>query len=326
HFAILYRGNHQSRLFEKALMNNRIPYKITGGQSFFARAEVKDIMAYLRLLVNPTDDTAFLRIINTPRRGIGPQTVERIGRLSQELGCSLFEACQSPHLKTQLSTGIFQHVDVFRNMIDTLAREADHQEDASDAVRQLLSEIGYEDWLFEQSPSAKAAEMRIKNVYELHRWVSDMLKGDAEHEPMSLDQVVSRLSLRDMMSRNEDDEQFEQVQLMTLHASKGLEFPYVFLVGMEEGLLPHQSSIDENNIEEERRLAYVGITRAQHKLVFTMAKERRQFGEKLEPQPSRFLLELPQDDLEWEHRKQKSDEEREEQRSQGLEMLKNALK
>ncbi|WP_278389215.1 3'-5' exonuclease, partial [Idiomarina abyssalis] len=96
HFAILYRGNHQSRLFEKALMNNRIPYKITGGQSFFARAEVKDIMAYLRLLVNPTDDTAFLRIINTPRRGIGPQTVERIGRLSQELGCSLFEACQSP--------------------------------------------------------------------------------------------------------------------------------------------------------------------------------------------------------------------------------------
>ncbi len=326
HFAILYRGNHQSRLFEKALMNNRIPYKITGGQSFFARAEVKDIMAYLRLLVNPTDDTAFLRIINTPRRGIGPQTVERIGRLSQELGCSLFEACQSPHLKTQLSTGIFQHVDVFRNMIDTLARQADHQESAGDAVRQLLSDIGYEDWLFEQSPSAKAAEMRVKNVYELHRWVSDMLKGDAEHEPMELDQVVSRLSLRDMMSRNEDDEQFEQVQLMTLHASKGLEFPYVFLVGMEEGLLPHQSSIDENNIEEERRLAYVGITRAQHKLVFTMAKERRQFGEKLEPQPSRFLLELPQDDLEWEHRKQKTDEEREEQRSQGLEMLKNALK
>ncbi len=283
-------------------------------------------MAYLRLLVNPTDDTAFLRIINTPRRGIGPQTVERIGRLSQELGCSLFEACQSPHLKTQLSTGVFQHVDVFRNMIDTLARRADHQEDASDAVKQLLSEIGYEDWLFEQSPSAKAAEMRIKNVYELHRWVSDMLKGDAEHEPMELNQVVSRLSLRDMMSRNEDDEQFEQVQLMTLHASKGLEFPQVFLVGMEEGLLPHQSSIDENNIEEERRLAYVGITRAQHKLVFTMAKERRQFGEKTEPQPSRFLLELPQDDLEWEHRKQKSDEEREEQRSQGLEMLKNALK
>lgn len=326
-FAILYRGNHQARLFEKALMNNRIPYKITGGQSFFSRSEIKDIMAYLRLLVNPSDDTALLRIINIPRRGIGPQTLERIGELSKELNCSLFEAAQSPHIKTLLSTNVFNALDSFVNLINTLARQADHQADAKDAVRQLLSDISYEDWLFEQSPSAKAAEMRIKNVYELHRWVSDMLVGNEDNEPMTLDQVVSRLCLRDMMSRNEEDESIEQVQLMTLHASKGLEFPQVFLVGMEEGLLPHQSSIDLGDIDEERRLAYVGITRAQHRLIFTMARARRQFGEMIQPQASRFLHELPQDDLEWEHeKKQKSDEEREEQRSRGLEMLKNALK
>jgi len=326
-FAILYRGNHQARLFEKALMNNRIPYKITGGQSFFARAEIKDIMAYFRLLVNPTDDTAFLRIINVPRRGIGPQTIERIGELSKELGCSLFEAAQSPHVKTLLSSNVFNALDTFVSMMTTLARRAEHQPDAQEAVRQLLSDIGYEDWLFEQSPSAKAAEMRIKNIHELHRWVSEMLDGNDENEPMSLDQVVSRLCLRDMMSRNEEDENFDQVQLMTLHASKGLEFPRVFLVGMEEGLLPHQSSIDLDDVEEERRLAYVGITRAQHQLTFTMARERRQFGEVIQPQPSRFLHELPQDDLEWEHqRKQKSEQEQEEQRNRGLEMLKNALK
>ena len=326
-FAILYRGNHQARLFEKALMNNRIPYKITGGQSFFARAEVKDIMAYLRLLVNPTDDTAFLRIINVPRRGIGPQTTERIGQLSKELGCSLFEAAQSPHVKTLLGTSVFNALDTFVSMMSTLARQADYQADAKDAVRQLLSDIGYEDWLFEQSPSAKAAEMRIKNIYELHRWVSEMIEGNDENEPMTLDQVVSRLCLRDMMSRNEEDESFDQVQLMTLHASKGLEFPQVFLVGMEEGLLPHQSSIDLDDVEEERRLAYVGITRAQHQLIFTMARERRQFGEVTQPQASRFLHELPQDDLEWEHqKKQRSEAEHEEQRSRGLEMLKNALK
>ncbi len=326
HFAILYRGNHQSRLFEKALMNNRIPYKITGGQSFFARAEVKDIMAYLRLLVNPADDTAFLRIINVPRRGIGPQTVQRIGELSKQLGCSLLEACDSIHLKTLLNTQTFNAVDTFAQMIKNAAREADHNDSAAVAVRTLLAEIGYDDWLFETSPSAKAAEMRVKNVYELHKWVSDMLAGNDEYEPISLEQAVAKLCLRDMMSRNEDDEQFDQVQLMTLHASKGLEFPFVFLVGMEEGLLPHQSSIEGDDIEEERRLAYVGITRAQHRLVFTLAKERRQFGEVFQPQPSRFLLELPQDDISWEHDKHKpSEEERETTRQRGLEMLKNAL-
>ena len=123
----------------------------------------------------------------------------------------------------------------------------------------LLKEIGYEEWLYEISPSVAAAEMRYKNINELMRWVTEMLKGDEDHEPLTFEQTVTKLCLRDMLSRNEEEEQGDQVQLMTLHASKGLEFPHVFLVGMEEGLLPHQSSIDDNMVEEERRLAYVGI-------------------------------------------------------------------
>ncbi|MCC5855281.1 MAG: DNA helicase Rep [Idiomarina sp.] len=305
-YAILYRGNHQSRLFEKALMSNRIPYKITGGQSFFARAEVKDIMAYLRLVVNPDDDNALLRIINVPRRGIGPSTLERIGQLAHQENISLLAACQHAGLKTLLGTKAYGDVCEFVRMIDLAARTASGDvEDAIQAVKTLVQDTGYEDWLFESSPSPASAEMRVRHISELYRWVVGMLEGDADHEPMTLEQVVSRLMLRDMMSRQDDEDDSDQVQLMTLHASKGLEFPFVFLVGMEEGLLPHQTSIDNDDVEEERRLAYVGITRAQQKLTFTMARERRQYGEVFRPEPSRFLLELPQDDLEWEDKKKK---------------------
>ena len=167
-------------------------------------------------------------------------------------------------------------------------------------MRDLIHGIDYESWLFETSPSPKAAEMRMKNVNTLFTWMTEMLEGDELNEAMTLDQVVTRFTLRDMMERGESDEELDQVQLMTLHASKGLEFPYVFMVGMEEGFLPHQSSIDEDNIDEERRLAYVGITRAQKQLIFTLCKERRQYGELVRPEPSRFLLELPQDDVIWE--------------------------
>lgn len=153
--------------------------------------------------------------------------------------------------------------------------------------------------------------MRMKNVNTLFSWMTEMLEGSELEEPMTLTRVVTRFTLRDMMERGESEEELDQVQLMTLHASKGLEFPYVFMVGMEEGFLPHQSSIDEDNIDEERRLAYVGITRAQKELIFTLCKERRQYGELVRPEPSRFLLELPQDDVIWEQeRKVVSAEER----------------
>lgn len=327
-YAILYRGNHQARIFEKALMNNRIPYKITGGQSFFARAEIKDILAYLRLVVNPDDDNAFLRIINTPRRGIGPSTIERIGQLAHQENLSLFATCQHHGLKTLLASRAYHDVQEFTQLILHTARESDSGEQhAAQAVQQLIQAIHYEDWLFETSGSPTAAEMRIKNVNELYRWVSDMLMGNPGNDPMTLDQVVSRLVLRDMLSRQDEDDDSDQVQLMTLHSSKGLEFPYVFLVGMEEGLLPHQTSIDNEDIEEERRLAYVGVTRAQRKLTFTLAKQRRQYGETIRPEVSRFLMELPQDDIDWEdQRKPVSREEQQQKTETNLARLREMLR
>lgn len=309
-YAILYRGNHQSRTLEKTLMTNRIPYKISGGTSFFSRAEIKDIMAYLRLLVNPDDDNAFLRVVNTPRREIGPTSLEKLGTYANNRGKSLFAASFELGLEQTLTGRGLVSVRAFS---DWLVRRGDEaaRGNAVEAVRDMIKDINYEEWLYESSPSPRAAEMRMQNVSTLFKWVSQMLEGSELDEAMTLPQVVTRLTLRDMMERGEDEDDGEQVQLMTLHSSKGLEYPYVFMVGMEEGLLPHQSSIDEDNIEEERRLAYVGITRAQQALTFTLCRERRQFGEQIRPEPSRFLLELPQQDLDWEHnRKPPSEGER----------------
>ena len=324
-YAILYRGNHQSRIFEKLLMSTRIPYKISGGMSFFGRAEVKDIMAYLRLLVNQDDDNALLRIINTPGRGIGRATLEKLGNFANSLGVSMFEAATHPNLNSVLPDKAFHSVSTFARWIVELSDNAERGNTA-DAVRTMIRTMGYEEWLYETSASPKAAEMAMANVSTLFGWVNDMLEGNDLDQPMTLTEVVNRLILRDMMERGEDDGEGDQVQLMTLHASKGLEFPIVFLVGMEEGLLPHQSSIDEDNVEEERRLAYVGITRAQRELIFSLAKERRQFGEVINPEPSRFLFELPPDDVQWENQKPKATKEERQQKAQvGIANLRDIL-
>ena len=298
-YAVLYRGNHQSRLLEKALMLNRIPYKISGGTSFFSRAEIKDVMAYLRVLVNPDDDNAFLRIVNTPRRELGPATLEKLGNYANMRQISMFAASFELGLEQHLTGRGLENVQRFTHWLVGTADQCERGDTAA-VLRSMIREINYEDYLYDNTPSAKGAEMRMKNVTELFSWVTQMLEGDEDEEPMTLPQIVTRLTLRDMMERNEDEDGADQVQLMTLHASKGLEFPYVFMIGMEEGLLPHQTSIDEGDIEEERRLAYVGITRAQRELIFTYAKERRQFGEVARTEVSRFLHELPQDDLSWE--------------------------
>ncbi|GKX48488.1 DNA helicase Rep [Pectobacterium carotovorum] len=297
-YAILYRGNHQSRLFEKMLMQNRIPYRISGGTSFFSRPEIKDLLAYLRVLTNPDDDSAFLRIVNTPKREIGPATMKKLGEWAGQRNKGLFSASFDLGLSQSLTGRGLESLQRFTQWLAEIARLAEHEPVA--AVRDLIHGLDYESWLYETSPSPKAAEMRMKNVNQLFSWMTEMLEGSELDEPMTLTQVVTRFTLRDMMERGESEEELDQVQLMTLHASKGLEFPYVFLVGMEEGLLPHQSSIDEDNVDEERRLAYVGITRAQRELFFTLCKERRQYGELVRPEPSRFLLELPQDDVVWE--------------------------
>ena len=301
-YAILYRGNHQSRLLEKILMQNRIPYKISGGTSFFSRAEIKDMMAYLRLVVNQDDDAAFLRIVNTPKREIGTATLEKLGSLAQEKHVSLFEAIFDFELIQRVTPKAYDALQKFARWIVELNDEIQRSEPER-AVRSMLASLHYEEYLYEYATSPKAAEMQSKNVATLFDWVADMLKGDEFNEPMNLNQIVTRLTLRDMLERGEEEDDSDQVQLMTLHASKGLEFPHVFLIGMEEGILPHQTSIDEDNVEEERRLAYVGITRAQRNLWFSLCKERRQFGDLIRPEPSRFLLELPENDLQWERDK-----------------------
>ncbi|MFK3558560.1 DNA helicase Rep [Pasteurella multocida] len=301
-YAILYRGNHQSRLLEKVLMQNRIPYKISGGTSFFSRAEIKDMMAYLRLVVNQDDDAAFLRIVNTPKREIGTVTLQKLGELAHEKHCSLFEAIFDFELIQRITPKAYNALQHFGQWIVQLSDEVIRSEPER-AIRSMLAQLHYEEYLYEYATSPKAAEMQSKNVATLFDWVAEMLKGNDIDEPITLNQVVTRLTLRDMLERGEEDDESDQVQLMTLHASKGLEFPHVFLIGMEEGILPHQTSIDEDNVEEERRLAYVGITRAQQTLTFSLCKERRQFGELLKPEPSRFLAELPADDVQWERDK-----------------------
>jgi len=325
-YAILYRGNHQSRLLEKALMQNRIPYKISGGTSFFSRAEIKDVMAYLRVLVNPDDDNAFLRIVNVPKRELGPATLEKLGNYANMRQISMFAASFELGLEQTLTGRALMKMQAFTQWLVDVADQTERGDTAA-VLRSMIREINYEDFLYDTSPSAKAAEMRMKNVTELFSWVTQMLEGSDDEEPMTLPQIVTRLTLRDMMERNEEEDSNDQVQLMTLHASKGLEFPYVFLIGMEEGLLPHQTSVEEGSVEEERRLAYVGITRAQRELIFTYAKERRQFGEVSRTEASRFLHELPQDDLNWElGQVKKTEAHKEQSNKQGVANLRSLFK
>ncbi len=323
-FAILYRGNHQSRLFERALREQRIPYTISGGSSFFSLTEVKDIMGYLRLLVNPDDDTAFLRVVNTPRREIGASTVEKLGAYATQRGISLFAASFELGLKAQINERAHTRLTRFVHWLVELGDRA-RRGDPVAAARDLIRDIDYPLWLNENSNDLKQAERRMENVEELLGWLKRMA-DDPENEISDLSEMVARMSLMDILERQNEEEAGDSVRLMTLHAAKGLEFPHVFLVGMEEELLPHRVSIEEDNIEEERRLAYVGITRAQRTLTMTLATRRRRGGELVRCEPSRFLDELPEDDLQWEGKGiETTPEERQERGKAHLSALKGML-
>ncbi len=323
-FAILYRGNHQSRLFERALREQRIPYSISGGTSFFSLTEVKDIMGYLRLLVNPDDDTAFLRVVNTPRREIGASTVEKLGNYAGQRGISLFAASFELGLKAQINERAHARLTRFVHWLVELGDRA-RRGDPVAAARDLIRDIDYQLWLNDNSKDLKQAERRMENVEELLGWLKRMA-DDEENEISDLSEMVARMSLMDILERQNEEEASDSVRLMTLHAAKGLEFPHVFLVGMEEELLPHRVSIEEDNIEEERRLAYVGITRAQRTLTMTLATRRRRGGELVRCEPSRFLEELPEDDLQWEGKGiEVSAEERQERGKAHLSALKGML-
>jgi len=293
-YAILYRGNHQSRVFEKVLRHHGVPYRISGGQSWFARTEIKDVFAYLKLLCNESDDAAFLRVVNTPKRGIGDATLTALGAYAKSRGQCLL-AC-SDHLAL---TGLIDEkprlaLQAFKQGLYDIKLRC-QQESVPSVLRDLVEMIAYEAHVHEQHDTPTKAQKCMDNVWELLAWVGRLIEKKPEN---SLADVVNTLILIDILEQT-DDSDADTLQLMTLHASKGLEFPFVYLVGMEENLLPHRVSIDDDQIEEERRLAYVGITRAQRMLTLTLARQRRRAGELHDCLPSRFLDELPQDHVEW---------------------------
>lgn len=295
-YAILYRGNHQSRVLEQKLREMHIPYYLSGGLSFFERSEIKDVMAYLRLLTNHADDNAFVRAINTPRRGIGASTLEALSTVARAQRCSFFDAIEHPELHAVLSPTRQGALRQFHGWISDLVEE---QQNISPMklIDKMLDELNYQDWIINQSASVEQAEMRWRNVEELLNWVRSMANADEER---TLSDLVSAISLMGILDKDEKEDDQNVVSLMTLHAAKGLEFPHVTIVGMEEELLPHRTSIEEDMVEEERRLFYVGITRAQQELTLSYASSRTRFGEKIDCQPSRFLDELDPQHVIWE--------------------------
>lgn len=324
-FAVLYRGNHQSRILEMKLQAYQVPYKLSGGQSFFGRSEIKDIMGYLRLLINPTDDAAFLRVINTPRREIGPSTIEKLSEYSARRGISMMAATTELGLEQFLTPKALDKLKRFGHWLSNITRMA-YADDAVAAVKEMIEDLDYETHLHLTSGTPHQAERRMSNVWYLVDSIAKMIeKADEVGDEVTIEDAVSKLILRDMLERQADEDEEDQVQLMTLHASKGLEFPHVYMVGLEEELMPHRNSIEADTIEEERRLMYVGITRAQRTLTLTYAAKRKQYGEILDTTHSRFLDELPPDDIEWEGRTEVSAEEQKTRGQETLASLKNLM-
>ena len=307
--AILYRSNYQSRLFERYLRSNNIAYKISGGTSFFERAEVKDVLAYLRLLGNTADDAAFLRVINTPKRSIGATTLEKLGNYANERQISLFAASQEMGFSQRVSQKAVARVQHFIFWLKEIM-QASNEVAPHELVQRIVTEIAYEDWLLNTSSSPKQAEMRMANVTEVIDWVQRLYDdGDGKE---TLSEIIAHMCLMDLLERNQEEAEENAISLMTMHTAKGLEYPYVFIIGAEEEILPHANSLEDDAIEEERRLAYVGITRAQRYLTITFAKNRNKFGEKIACEPSRFLEELPEEHIQWADREESSPEQMQE--------------
>ncbi len=287
-FAILYRTNAQSRPFEDVLIQNSIPYTIVGGFKFYDRQEIKDALAYLRVIANPADTVSMLRVINTPRRGIGKTTIEDVLNASQQLGIPLWEILQDETSVNTIAGRATKAVSKFAKMIHNF-RESLDVLSAAEILDQVMQESGYVDDL--KNKGTEEADSRLENIAQLY---SAVLQFQEDTEDNSLEGFLANASLASDLDDLQEGQ--EKVSLMTLHSAKGLEFPVVFLVGLEQGLLPHSRSLnDPLALEEERRLCYVGITRAQEQLFLTYARERFVWGSRETKIPSQFLQELPQE-------------------------------
>jgi ATP-dependent DNA helicase Rep len=291
-YAILYRGNHQAKLFEQQLREQNVPYEISGGQSYFDRAEVRDLIAYLRLIANDADDRAFIRAVTTPKRGVGATSLERLGAIGQARGESLFAAVHADEARAVLPARPREILDSFCALIDRLRFRAE-REPAGRLLDELVAGIGYREYLASVG-EPKQADARWQSVRDFIDWLAR--KGETDNR--NLLELTQTIALITMLEGQEAAER-DAVRLSTLHAAKGLEFPHVFIVGVEEGLLPHRETIAAGNVDEERRLFYVGLTRAQRSLHLSFCRRRKRSGGSIECHPSRFLAELAQEDLRW---------------------------
>ncbi|SDX83742.1 ATP-dependent DNA helicase Rep [Collimonas sp. OK242] len=306
-YAILYRGNHQARTFEKALRRERIPYTMSGGQSFFDRAEIKDIISYLRLIANEDDDPAFIRAITTPKRGVGQATLEVLGTVAGQWQCSLFEAVFKGGIEAKLTDRQLYPLREFCHFINQLEARASRVgpagsgENAAAVLDDMMKEINYEHYLYD-SFDDRAAQGKWQNVLDFTNWLKEKGTGgkDGAGEERNLLELTQMVALMSMLEGR--DEEPDAVRMSTLHASKGLEYPHVFLIGVEEGILPHKGDPDAPpetiaaRIEEERRLMYVGITRAQRSLHVSWCKKRKRAGESVVCEISRFVKEMRLDE------------------------------
>jgi ATP-dependent DNA helicase Rep len=293
-YAILYRGNHQARIFEQHLRNHKIPYTISGGQSFFDKAEIKDLVSYLRLIANEDDDPAFIRAATTPKKGIGNTTLERLGEFASLHKVSLFAAAFEGDFQREVGGRQLDDLLNFCQFINRLQDRAT-KDPANEVLNDLLTAIQYEAFLYD-SEEPRQAESKWKNVLEFVTWLGKKGEDNGDGETRDLLSLTQMVALMSMLEGREEGEP-DAVKLSTLHAAKGLEFGHVFLIGVEEGILPHRESVDNDKIEEERRLMYVGITRAQKSLNISWCKKRKRAGETEICEASRFIEELPSDDI-----------------------------
>lgn len=297
-YAILYRGNHQARILEQHLRNQKIPYTVSGGQSFFDKAEIKDLISYLRLIANEDDDPAFIRAATTPKKGIGNTTLERLGEYASAHKISLFAAAFEGGFQSEIGNKQLEDLLNFCQYINKLQDRA-VRDPAGDVLNDLLAAIQYEAFLYD-SEEQRAAEVKWANVLDFIGWLTKKGEPSTEYgnetDGKNLLELTQMVTLMSMLEGRENGEP-DAVKLSTLHASKGLEFGHVFLIGCEEGILPHRESVDNGKIEEERRLMYVGITRAQKSLNISWCKKRKRAGEMEMCEPSRFIAEIPKDDV-----------------------------
>ncbi|MDP6217054.1 MAG: 3'-5' exonuclease, partial [SAR324 cluster bacterium] len=286
-YSILYRSNFQSRLVEEALREAKIPYRMLGGTSFYDREEIRDALAYLKVIHNPNDEVSLHRIINTPRRGIGKTSLIKAYEYCHETHLPLFKVMRDARKYEKIPKDSAFKMEIFTGIISNY-KQRFANEVLGTVLKDLLDEIGYLRFLETRSGDAKTRERRIMNVLELQVSVR---KFSDKFPEANLQSFLERVSLF-TQSDNDPETKADQVSIMTLHSAKGLEFPFVFMVGMSEGVFPNNRAIEEGSEDEERRLCYVGITRAQQELTFSMAKSRKRYGESIKQEPSRFLLNI----------------------------------